>query len=253
MPELRGFGGSGCNFTNSKALVTTRAGKPGSRFKAGDLKTSNKGGSSGGPLAVSGRSFLLSLPAAFLLWYVTFQVNVLSFWERISASATVLLLISLALGRSGMSFKGSGGRGILAGVVSAVLLYLFFWSGFQVLRSNSTFIGQVSSVYLFRTSEPSYLIFLLLLFPIGPAEETYWRGFIQRNFQEMTRGRTAIVATSALYSLIHLPTLNPSLIFVALVGGLVWGYLYRRFNNLLPAVVSHILFDELVFVLLPLG
>ena len=205
-------------------------------------------------MAVSGRAYLLSLPAAFLLWYVTFRVDELSFWVRISSSTAVLLLISLALGRDGMSLRGGGGRGLLAAVVSAVLLYLFFWSGFQVLRSNSTFIGQVSSVYFLRTSEPSYIIFLLLLFPIGPAEETYWRGFIQRNLQDAAGGRTAIVATSALYSLIHLPTLNPSLIFVALVGGLVWGYLYRKYkNDLLPAVVSHILFDELVFVLFPLG
>jgi len=60
--------------------------------------------------------------------------------------------------------------------------------------------------------------------------------------------------TSSLYSLIHLPTLNPSLIFVALVGGLVWGYLFTRYkNDLLPCLVSHILFDELVFVVLPIG
>src|SRR5207245_5508051 len=99
-----------------------------------------------------------------------------------------------------------------------------------------------------------YLIFLLLIFPIGPAEETYWRGLIQRELQRKMSGRAAIIVTSSLYSLIHLPTLNPSLIFVALVGGLVWGYLFIRYkNDLLPCLVSHILFDELVFVALPIG
>jgi membrane protease YdiL (CAAX protease family) len=204
-------------------------------------------------LALSEKYALPSLPVAFFLWYVTFQVNALSFWDRISLSTVILLFISLSLGRSGMRLKPSG-RALSVGVVSAILLYLFFWSGFQVLKGNSTFIQQVSSVYLLRTSGPSDLIFLLLLFPIGPAEETYWRGLIQKNLQAKMSGGAAIIVTSVLYSLIHLPTLNPSLIFVALVGGLVWGYLFKRYNNdLVPCLVSHILFDELVFVVLPLG
>ncbi|TLX97828.1 MAG: CPBP family intramembrane metalloprotease [Thaumarchaeota archaeon] len=204
-------------------------------------------------MAHAERYALASLPVAFFLWYVTFQVNALSFWERISLSTVILLFVSLSLGRSGMRLKPSG-RALAVGVLSAILLYLFFWSGFQFLKGNSTFVQQVSSVYILRSSEPSYLIFLLLIFPIGPAEETYWRGLIQRELQRKMSGRAAIIVTSALYSLIHLPTLNPSLIFVALVGGLVWGYLFRRYNNdLLPCLVSHILFDELVFVALPIG
>jgi membrane protease YdiL (CAAX protease family) len=204
-------------------------------------------------LALSERYALASLPVAFLLWYVTFQVNALGFWERISISTAILLLISLGLGRTGMRLQPSP-RALAVAVLSALLLYLFFWSGFQVLKGNSTFVQQVSSVYTLRSSEPSYLIFLLLIFPIGPAEEAYWRGLIQRELQRKTSGWGAIIATSALYALIHLPTLNPSLIFVALVGGLVWGYLFRRYNNdLFPCLVSHVLFDELVFVLLPIG
>ena len=204
-------------------------------------------------MALSERYALPSLPVAFILWYVTFQVNALTFWDRISLSTVILLFISLSLGRSGMRLKPSG-RALFIGVFSAILLYLFFWSGFQVLRGNSTFIQQVSSVYLLRTSAPSDVIFLLLVFPIGPAEEAYWRGLIQKDFQTKMNGGAAIIVTSALYSLIHLPTSNPSLIFVALVGGLVWGYLYRRYNNdLFACLVSHILFDELVFVLLPIG
>jgi len=204
-------------------------------------------------VALSERYALPSLPVAFFLWYVTFQVDALSFWDRISLSTAILLFIALSLGRGGMRLKPSG-RALSAGVLSAILLYAFFWSGFQILRRNPTFIQQVSSVYLLRTSGPSYLIFLLLLFPIGPAEEAYWRGLIQKNLQTKMRGGAAIIVTSVLYSLIHLPTLNPSLIFVALVGGLVWGYLFRRYDNdLFPCFVSHILFDQLVFVLLPLG
>ncbi len=216
------------------------------------MKISNTGWRKGRKLALSEHSALLSLPIAFFLWYLTFQTNALSFWGRISVSTLILLFISFLLGRREMRPKLNAPAAV-AGLLSALLLYLFFWSGFQVLRGNPTFTQQVSSVYVFRSAEPEYLIFLLLLFPIGPAEEFYWRGLIQRKLQRAWSANPAIILTSVLYALIHLPTLNPSLIFVALVGGLVWGYLFKRYGNLLPCLVSHILFDELVFVLLPIG
>jgi membrane protease YdiL (CAAX protease family) len=37
---------------------------------------------------------------------------------------------------------------------------------------------------------------------------------------------------------------------VALIGGLFWGYMFNRLGNLFPVLVSHVLFDELIFVFL---
>jgi len=195
---------------------------------------------------------LLSLPVAFLLWYLTFQSTTLSFWLRISLSTVALLFIAIILGKNEMRVRANAPAAIL-GLISALLLYIFFWSGFQVLRGYPAFTQQVSSVYGLRAEGPPYLVSLILVFPIGPAEELYWRGLIQGKLQSSWSANPAIIVTSALYGLIHLPTMNPSLIFVALVGGLVWGYLFKRYGDLSPSIVSHIAFDELIFVILPIG
>ena len=52
-------------------------------------------------MAHAERYALASLPVAFFLWYVTFQVNALSFWERISLSTVY----------SSSSPSASGGAG----------------------------------------------------------------------------------------------------------------------------------------------
>jgi len=203
-------------------------------------------------LVPSKRYTLLSLPIAFLLWYLTFQVSVFDFWFRIGTSTSVLLIIALLLRRKEVAPKLMV-TGAVVGAVSGLLLYAFFYAGFQFLKGNPAFLGQVSSVYLYRSSQPEYLIFLLLVFPVGPAEELYWRGLIQSDLQSRWGETRGFVTASTLYALIHLPTLNPSLIFVALTGGLVWGYLYKRYGNIFPCIVSHILFDELIFVVVPIG
>jgi membrane protease YdiL (CAAX protease family) len=43
------------------------------------------------------------------------------------------------------------------------------------------------------------------------------------------------------------------LIMTAFIGGLVWGYIYERTGSLLAVIVSHVLFDLLIFVIVPLA
>ena len=140
-------------------------------------------------------------------------------------------------------------RGILIGISTGVLLYAFFWFGAQIANSIPSFPAQVSAVYNFRGDFPISLIAVLLLFPIGPAEALYWQGLILRHLSLRVKPSIAVVLTSVLYTLIHLPTLNPSLMFVSFVVGLTWGFLYNKLgNNLFPIMLSHVIFDEFAFV-----
>ncbi len=194
---------------------------------------------------------LVTIPLPFVLWYFAFDVAVLDFWTRISISALTLLLVS-APKYAQMKVVPSI-SGLAAGLASAILLYLFFWSGFQIVRGFPAFLQQTSWVYSLRGNTPPPTIFLLILFPIGPAEELYWRGLIQGRLGRVISPKKALILTSVLYSLIHLSTLNPSLMLVALIGGLAWGYMFNRFKNLFPVLVSHVLWDELIFVLFVIG
>jgi hypothetical protein len=138
-------------------------------------------------------------------------------------------------------------------VLSAVLLYGFFYLGFQVTKSNPMLSESVSRVYELRSSVPSILIGSMLVFPIGPGEEIYWRGLIQQRFTERLGANTGLLTATTAYALVHLPTLNPPLILTAFIGGLVWGYLYKVTGSIVPAVISHVLWDLLIFVVAPLS
>jgi membrane protease YdiL (CAAX protease family) len=195
---------------------------------------------------------VLTLPIPFVLWFFVFNDPLLGgFWPTLTVSA--LLLLSLSLLRfSSMKIKITS-KGFLIGVGSAFLIYAFFWAGFQVVRGLPGFSQQVSWVYQFRGTMPITYIAAALLFPIGPTEELYWRGFIQRHLSSTLSPTKGVLVTSALYTLIHLSTFNPSLMLVALIGGLFWGYMLNKLGDLFPVLVSHVLFDELIFVILVIG
>jgi membrane protease YdiL (CAAX protease family) len=197
-------------------------------------------------LALDSRRAILTLPIAYVVWYFAFQVPVLNFWLRITIASFILLVTAIAVGRKELSFRPTP-VAIVVGIVSAVLLYLFFWSGYQVLKGSPQFTGTISSVYSLKGAEPVSFIATVILFPIGPTEEIYWRGFIQNAVAKRLSTRSSILLTSLVYGSIHIPTLNPSLIFTAFIGGLVWGYVYHRWG-LAAAMVSHILWDEMIFV-----
>jgi hypothetical protein len=192
---------------------------------------------------------VLSLPIPFILWFLVFNDPILGgFWPTMTVSSTVLLTLSL-LRFPSMKIKITL-KGLLIGVASAILIYGFFWAGFQVVRGLPGFAQQVSWVYQLRGTMPISFIAAALLFPIGPSEELYWRGFIQGHFNHSISPDRSLLLTSCLYALIHISTLNPSLMLVALIGGLCWGYLFNRLSDLFPVLVSHIIFDELIFVIL---
>lgn len=144
-------------------------------------------------------------------------------------------------------------RMILYGVTSGLLLYGLFYFGFETIKSTPFLLQGANSVYEFRSGRPQSIIALLLIFPIAPGEETYWRGLIQRRLSERIGPKTGLLLAASAYALVHLPTLNPTLIITAFIGGLAWGTLYQLTDNLVPAIISHTLWDILIFVVLPLA
>ncbi len=187
--------------------------------------------------------------AAFL-WILNFQVRPLNFWVMMSLSTLVLLLVALLINRDNLSFSVDAWSPVL-GVLSGIALYGFFYVGFQLTRSSPLFQVGVSNVYELRSSMPNFIIGSLLVFPIAPAEEFYWRGLIQRRIGERLGSETGLLLATSTYALVHLPTLNLPLILTALIGGIVWGYMYSRLKRLGPVILSHVIFDLLIFVIAP--
>ena len=113
----------------------------------------------------------------------------------LSLATALLLILSLAInGENPRTVYGKLSiRMILYGVISGLLLYGLFYFGFQIIKSTSFLIQGVNSVYGFRSTKPAYVIALLLIFPIAPGEETYWRGLVQRRLTERVGPRAGLL------------------------------------------------------------
>lgn len=144
-------------------------------------------------------------------------------------------------------------RGVCIGLASAVLLYGLFRIGHAILLALfPESHAALASIYGRRAEASAWLIAVLLAVWIAPAEEIFWRGVLQRFLQRKLPGVWAWLIAAVLYALVHLWSGNLPLVLAALVLGLAWGGLFLWAGSLVPGILSHALWDVLVFVVLPL-
>jgi len=181
----------------------------------------------------------------------------LDFWASFSLNIVFLCGLALAVDPDYRPFLRSDlrkqtGLKITLGIASAILLYAVFFVGNIGLRHIWPSTGpQIGSVYGFKSGASTLRIAALLALVIGPGEELFWRGYLQRAWQTRFSGGAGWLLTAALYAAVHAGSGNPVLVLAAAVCGLYWGFLFRRYRSPLLVAVSHTLWDFLVFVAFP--
>jgi len=188
---------------------------------------------------------------AAVLWFVIFILKPLNFWASMCCGIILLLLTASLLDPGPIKIVRVKPGHILTGIAAAAVLYGVFYLGNYI----SSFLiplkdQQIASVYMNRNGTNPYIIGAALLLIIGPGEELFWRGFIQKTLTEKY-GTKSVVITAVLYAAVHAVTLNFMLIMASLVCGLFWGALYHKEKSLYPVIISHALWDITVFLLLP--
>jgi len=200
----------------------------------------------------------ITLPVllAFVLWTLMFSpwTSVyIPFWIGMSVSALILIGLSLYLGgKPQLSIKPID---LVVGIGLAVVLWGVFWVGDKVSQwlFPSFARMQVDSIYDMKSGWSPWVLSALLLLIIGPAEELFWRGYIQRRLSEKVQPWMAYVITVGIYTLVHLFSFNFMLIMAAMVCGLIWGLMYYLMPQRLGAIVlSHALWDAAVFIWFPI-
>ena len=143
---------------------------------------------------------------------------------------------------------------IVLGVAIAVALWGVFWVGDKMSQIMFNFARpQVDLIYGMKEGESPWLLTALMLFLIGPAEEIFWRGYVQNKLQQRYSPNMGYVVTTAIYALVHAGSCNFMLIMAALVAGAAWGLMYRLFPQKFGAIIlSHALWDVAVFVWFPI-
>ncbi len=200
----------------------------------------------------------IGIAAAAILWFIMFSpwtAPAVNFWLAMSCSAALLTGYSLTLRRKELpAALGVTGRDVVIGLVSAAGLYGLFFAGNELSRMLFSFAGsQIGGVYATRSQAHPALIGALLLVLIGPAEEIFWRGLAQEQFMQKFGEAKGFILTTAVYTLVHLPSGNFMLIAAALVAGLFWGLLYMKLRRLAPCIISHALWDCVIFAVFPIS
>ncbi len=198
-----------------------------------------------------------SIITAACLWAVMFSpltAPYVDFWLTMSLSAVILTGLATVFNPGWRKTLDWSFGNMALGLAVAIFLWCVFWTGDKISSMLFDFARpQVDAVYGIKAGASPWLLSALLLFLIGPAEEIFWRGYVQKTLSLRLGANKGFIIATALYAAVHIPSCNFMLVMASLVVGIVWGLLYRFFPDRFTAiVVSHALWDAAVFVWLPL-
>ena len=194
---------------------------------------------------------------AAVLWTVMFSpwtAPYVNFWVMMTCSGLTLTLYSTCASPGWWKDVRLDLNNVLLGVALAAVLWGVFWLGefFSTLLFDFA-RPQVDMIYGMKEGENPWILTLLMLFIIGPAEEIFWRAYLQKNLSEKWNPDMGFIVTTLMYSIVHLPKFNFMLIMAAAVAGFVWGLAYRFFPKKIGAIIlSHALWDCAVFIWFPI-
>ncbi len=206
---------------------------------------------------------IIGILAAFILWFLMFAgftelthtIHTQYFWYVMAPAAASLAIFGLINEKNRLSelFKLEW-KHLWIGLAHAVLLYLLSRLGVWLfVQFFDWTIPQIQAIYQTRTQAEPILIAALLLFIIAPAEEIFWRGFVQERLIQRFDIKYGTMIAVGLYTFVHVWALNPMLLLAALVLGIHWSFVYAKYRNLIPGIISHAVWDVLIFVVLPIN
>ncbi|KUO85670.1 MAG: abortive infection protein [Vulcanisaeta sp. MG_3] len=193
----------------------------------------------------------IALP--LVLWPLSFDVFSRYFVYGMAISTLLIGSLTLVWFRDRLHWFRLGAIiVILTGILFAFIMYIVFIGGYAIL----TYLGlskYVVMVYaMIRRSISKYALAVALAI-IGIMEELYWRGGLQELMRSVggIARREPWLLSMTYYTLIHISTLNPALVAGAFAVGLIDGLLADKVG-LTASTITHILWLELMMVILPL-
>jgi membrane protease YdiL (CAAX protease family) len=143
-------------------------------------------------------------------------------------------------------------RDVVRGLGSAAGLYAIFQVGDRMARRiMPAGDREIAGIYQLRTAAPPAAIATVLALAIGPGEELFWRGLVQRSLMRRFGRVRGTLLASSIYGGIHLVSENLTLTGAAATAGLFWGALYARDQRMAPMIISHVSWDIWIFLIAP--
>jgi len=129
-----------------------------------------------------------------------------------------------------------------------------FWPAIRlVLLPTILLVGLIVLVVWLMTGDLKAFEFrpkFLVLFFWALFQQYVLQGFVNRRAQlALGRGWSSILLVGVFFGLVHLP--NPVLSALTVVGGLVWAWVYQRYQNLFALALSHTVASFVLTFLIP--
>ncbi|WP_078552970.1 CPBP family intramembrane glutamic endopeptidase [Bacillus alkalicellulosilyticus] len=196
------------------------------------------------------RSFIIAVILAHFLLFVSFLWQPFSFWLLLPLS--LLVLISFTFFTSKPYFFPFSTPHIGMGIATGFILYVSMVIGKGIIVSiYPPLMSQLTALYELVQPKEVWQYLLLFLLVI-PGEEIFWRGFVLERLLQSLPSKTSVVLAALLYTTAHLFSGSILLVLAALLGGLVWGYVYIKTKNITICILSHTVFNLFLLILFPI-
>ncbi|MFW5998408.1 MAG: CPBP family intramembrane glutamic endopeptidase [Halanaerobiaceae bacterium] len=196
---------------------------------------------------------LISLLVIFF-WYIIFIWQPLSFWVLMSGGNLFLVLIAITWKGKRVLPDNLSFKDIILGLISAFILYYIFWLGYYMGNLIFPFVTEkVAEIYTLTDGYNNLILSALLLFIIGPGEEIFWRGLLQKQLGIKYSPLFSFLMVTIGYTLVHFLTGSLVLAGAAAAAGLFWGVIYWHQQSLWMVIISHAVWDVLILILMPIS
>ena len=178
-----------------------------------------------------------------------------------AALAIVAILVMVKQGRIRDRLTPKWGD-LTIGVLGALALIISTWAGRTILSPRGLpRQAWLAQVYWFigdpgTLQEQFWVPWLVVLAPM--LDEIVWRGWLQDELSNSLGAIRGWLVTALLYAFQAAPTLltlqdpvagpNPSLLTLALVAGLVFGFLTHATRRATPAMIAHAAFSYFILL-----
>lgn len=195
---------------------------------------------------------LLAVTTGFLLFspWVSFPFSI---WYKVALAYAILASYAFSHIRAVYhQLFWFENRAMLIGIATALVLYACTFATTNLLVPVSATIQQdYAALYHTKTGVSKILVGTLLLFVITPLVELFWRGFLQHRLMQHYGKTQGWLLTSVLYALVHLWAGNMVGVLLLFLTGLVYGWLFMRYQRLWYSLVAQAVWNVLVVIVLP--
>ena len=201
------------------------------------------------------RKELLTAWACFVCWFACAGLaRYVGIWYANGGAGILLGILALVVDHKFLlartNFRwGLITAGLAAGFVMTALTYVLY-----PLVGHFLPLVVTEAAALYATlgqAEPWRAALVLPLVVTG--EELVWRGTVQGALERRFGPAGAVVLSTLAYGLAVVPIGSPLLVAIALGCGLYWAGLRAYFRSLTPALISHLIWSVIVFLIAPLS